>query len=313
MVMIPKVPEGGVDVPVDLDVQKENLPNVGCSAAVMSNDKAHITNRSVDGETALCVRFFDEGGGVAGSGYENCVVADGRVVSIDIDGKALSGASDEKGKERIVSLVAQAYDCYVQSRSGNELAQYLMTNADDISPLELSRLMWKYQPYFNDWRFLPVDVDENKEFLPSVSYVTVGTGMVNDGIIVEPFEVTEKGLRFCFDFESEVKAPYGGGAWMCINEEGGIETEDGLGQGGYEERYVRGLQNIGMALAAYFSEPSDFAVSIVEGAKEMTVPEASVPKQDSIEEASFIDLLIKSNLERSENCRDVWLGCALWE
>ncbi len=122
---------------------------------------------------------------------------------------------------------------------------------------------------------------------------------------------TKKGLRFCFDFESEGKAPYGDGAKMCLQEDGAVVIEYFADISA--ANYVRNMQNIGMAIAAYFSEPSDFAVAAVEDAKGMAVPEESVPKQDSIEELGFIDRVIQSNLERSENCRELPLGCNLWE
>lgn len=332
-----KIPEvSPVRVPVDIDVNPDgHLANVTCLPEFMSNDYALIYSTASSTENrSFCATFFAETKGVIGDGYTNCITADGKLTT-DKDGNLLSGAAEELGKERLASLLAQAYDCYVQQKEPNELTQFLwnvpfststngmqeiLWNTNSSSDTNsLSQLMWKYEPLIKTTA-LPLDIDQDSQqiFPPTAGTVSADPKMVDDFVFIyEPEIDLNTGLLiYCFQFESELfGSPYGAGAYgyrptVCLSEGGDVFVSDWLSNHPKEARI---MQNIGNVLNAYFSSSSDFAQEIVANEKELTMPEKPAPKEDLIEGQSafsqFLNEMAKQTRETAEHCRENPWSC----
>lgn len=305
-------------VSVDLDVNPDgHLANVSCLPGFMSNDYALIYSKVEPPESrAFCARFFGEAGGVVGEDYANCISADGEIFAVDENGNKLSGSTEEKGKERLASLLAQTYDCYVQQLNPNELAQFLWNvDINDIDVAQLSRLMWKYEPLIEETA-LPVDIDQDSKnlFPPTLGAVTADPTMVDDVAIIWKPELNPiKGiLEYCFTFESEVAPPYGNSGEMCIFEDGSIFAPS---LGAYpSNEHTRLIQNIGNALNGYFASSTTFAQDLVNNAATMSTPAEAAPKEETIEEQEgivsiFVKDIMKSQREAFELCPEDPINC----
>lgn len=306
---IPKVHT--TDVPVDIDLNSDgHLANVSCVPAKFSNDTALVSNEMIDGTDAFCVSFNAETNGVLGSLFKNCITADGKLISVGPSGYKFSPAMSEEGKTRMATLIAQSYDCYRLHTEQTPLAAQmrdvaLRGNTADIGAL--SAAMRDSAPLIM-LGIIPVDIDQSGAYPPAVGAVTAAASMVNDYIIInEPgLEENSGMLQFCMEMDSELKAPYGEGACVCMLENGEVSVESSTT---VDFNKARLIENMATAFNQYFNGSSDFAQEVVAKASLIEMPERTVAKSDAIEEQGFWDLVIGTWSRQAEACADSPFAC----
>lgn len=299
------------EIGMDYDSNPEgHLPSASCLPKEVSNDRAYIETKKIKiyNENALCAEFVSEVGGVISEKYTNCVTESGSIISIDKDGDRYSGYSTPEGRERLASVIAQTYDCYLQETEPNELARYLWENPSKIDAQKLSSLMRKYHPAIIETT-LSVDIDQDAAgwYLPTVGAVTADPRMADDYIRLIPQE-TSNGLSICFMFDSELPEPYGNWSESCLLEDGGVAVYGESGANSIDNQ-ERMLINMGTIINAYFSGTSKLSQEIVRGEKWLRSPKSTVSKDDQIEKLGLWDRFKKSQEEFATNCLENPQAC----
>ena len=285
-------------VSIDMDVNPDgHLASVTCVPDFMSNDRAILNSRHIEGAgNAYCVRFQNEAGGVFGDAYETCISENGNLFSMDKNQNILAPAWTGEGKKRIVTILAQTYDC-------NELNRHLL----DFVRKSLSQTIHR--------TVLPVDIDQDDkmEFPPTVGIVTVGAEMVDDLVLIgEPIMMDGK-QALPLTFFSELPPPYGDESSVFIITGAELLFAELLFVDGYGTPYTpdtdmtRFWENLGNILNGYFSRPSDFAASLVSEADKIAMPEKKVLKADSAEEQKKSALQVfKESMQRGMEASEAY-------